>query len=50
LAQGVRLAEVSRPVVELLLAGEWLDADAADDKRAISNALDAMARATLKNR
>jgi hypothetical protein len=50
LAQGVRLVEVSRPVVELLIVGQWLDETQADDKAAIADALDALARSTLRNR
>jgi hypothetical protein len=37
-------------VVELLIVGQWLDEAQADDKAAIADALDALARATLRNR
>jgi hypothetical protein len=34
LAQGVRLVEVSRPVIELLIVGQWLD-EAIDEARSL---------------
>jgi hypothetical protein len=46
---GARLAEVSAATIELLIAAAWLKADEADDQNAIAAALDAFARAALKN-
>jgi hypothetical protein len=45
---GVRLVEVTLAVVELAIAGEWLSPEEAEDKRAIAQALDALAKASLK--
>jgi hypothetical protein len=36
-------------MIELLIAGQWLSPAEADDKCAITQALDAMAKASLKN-
>jgi hypothetical protein len=46
---GVKLAEIPASLIELAIAGKWLTPDEADNKRAIRDALDAMAKASLKN-
>jgi hypothetical protein len=48
-AEGSVLTEVPAAMVELLIAGKWLQADEATDKRAITEALCGMAKASLKN-
>jgi hypothetical protein len=47
--EGCKLIEVTAPVIELAIEGKWLKPDEADDKLAIRDALDAMAKASLKN-
>ena len=47
---GTRLAEVPGSMVEFLLVSKWLKSHEADDKRAITEALDAFARDAIKNR
>jgi hypothetical protein len=44
------MAEVPGSMVEFLLASKWLKPHEADDKRAITEALDAFARDAIKNR
>jgi hypothetical protein len=44
------VTEVPASMIELLIAGEWLKLIEATDRRAITQAMDAMAKATLKNR
>jgi hypothetical protein len=46
--EGAKLTEVPGSIIELLLASQWLKPDEADDKRAITDALDAFARDALK--
>jgi hypothetical protein len=47
---GAKLAEVPGSMVELLLVSKWLKPHESDNKRAITEALDAFARAAIKNR
>jgi hypothetical protein len=46
---GAVLAEVSSAMIELLISGRWLEPDKATNKIAIKDALDAMAKASLRN-
>jgi hypothetical protein len=45
---GSKLAEVPSAMIELLLASKWLNPHECDDKRAITEALDAFARDAMK--
>jgi hypothetical protein len=45
---GGKLTEVPASLIDLAIVGKWLNPAEADDKRAITEALDAMAKASLK--
>jgi hypothetical protein len=47
---GAKLAEVPGSMVELLLVSKWLKPHESDNKRAITEALDAFARDAIKKR
>lgn len=47
---GAKLAEVPAAMVEFLLASKWLKPHEAEDKRAITDALDAFARDAQRKR
>jgi hypothetical protein len=46
---GAVLTEVPAAMIELLITGRWLDPTEAGDKHAIAQALDGMARSSLKS-
>jgi hypothetical protein len=46
---GAKLTEVPAVMIELLITARWLTPDEAHDKHAITQALAAFAKATLKN-